>query len=642
MVLFQFFGEVTNNSVTCLMARENLLRKMRFPRLVIPLAVIITALMNLGMTLVAVMIFALVSGVTPGWGWLELPLLVALLAAFAGGVGMLLSVLYVRYRDVQPIWEVVTQMLFYASPILYVATTVPDKYLDWYLANPLATILTQMRHAVVDPSAPSARDADRRLGAGADPAGDHRRRGRDRHLGLPPRGAADRGASMSTPELEVEQLRAQVAELERQLGEQAARTNADRRRGPGARVLARPLAPRPQRVDGHPARRPVPRRSCAWSRAPVRQRPHDQAPPARMTPEFSVVVPVKDGARYLAELIAAVRAQQEDVELLVIDSGSSDDSVAIARAAGAEVLEIAPEEFGHGRTRNLGAERTSGRLIAFLTQDATPLPGWLAAYREAFALSERVGAAYGPHLPRPDTSPMIARELVEFFATFSPDGEPVVQRRGDATFLANVNACYRRDCWEAIRFPDIAYSEDQAFGRAMLDAGWEKVYHPGAAVLHAHDYSAGRVHAPLLRRIPRAAPDAGPRRGLRPALQRPRRARRRGRRPPLDARARRSRRRTAAAGSRAPPSITARAGSSRRSVRGRIGSRPPCSARSRSRARSWRTSRPSTGRRRPCTCRRAGRRVYDEILRVARRRSGAAAGPGRRGCRSARRCTSRS
>lgn len=207
-----------------------------------------------------------------------------------------------------------------------------------------------------------------------------------------------------------------------------------------------------------------------------------------MTPEFSVVIPVKDGARYLGELLAAVHAQGEDVEILVIDSGSRDGSVQIARDGGARVLEIAPETFGHGRTRNLGAEQTSGRLIAFLTQDATPAPGWLAAYREAFALSDKVGAAYGPHLPREDTSPMIARELVEFFATFTPDGAPAIQRRGDHPFLANVNACYRRDVWETIRFADVPYSEDQAFGRALLDAGWEKAYHPQAAVLHAHDY----------------------------------------------------------------------------------------------------------------------------------------------------------
>ena len=201
----------------------------------------------------------------------------------------------------------------------------------------------------------------------------------------------------------------------------------------------------------------------------------------------SVVIPVKDAGPLLERTLAAVRAQGE-VELLVIDSGSRDHSREIALEAGAELVEIPPEEFGHGRTRNLGAERASGELIAFLTQDAVPMEGWLEALLEAFSLSDRVGAAFGPHLPFQDTSPMIARELTEFFAGFSPTGQPAVHRRGDPTFLSNVNACYSRACWEEIRFADMAYAEDQAFGVAMLAADWAKVYHPGAAVQHAHDY----------------------------------------------------------------------------------------------------------------------------------------------------------
>jgi glycosyltransferase involved in cell wall biosynthesis len=212
----------------------------------------------------------------------------------------------------------------------------------------------------------------------------------------------------------------------------------------------------------------------------------------------SVVIPVKDGERYLEELLAALAREGVD-ETLVIDSGSRDRSREIATAAGVELLEIPAQQFAHGRTRNLGAERTTGELVCFLTQDATPCPGWLDAYREAFALDERVGAAYGPHLPRPDTSPMIARELTEFFAGFQAnaattngDGarRPVVQHAGDPGFLSNVNACYARACWEEIRFRDVAYSEDQAFGTDMLAAGWAKVYQPAAAVLHAHDYGA--------------------------------------------------------------------------------------------------------------------------------------------------------
>ena len=201
----------------------------------------------------------------------------------------------------------------------------------------------------------------------------------------------------------------------------------------------------------------------------------------------SVIIPVKNGEEYLAELLTALEPEGAD-EVLVIDSGSRDRSVEIARRFGVSVLEIAPEEFGHGRTRNFGAERTSGDLICFLTQDATPLPGWLAAYREAFALDSRIGAAYGPHVPRPAASPMIARELEEFFASFSPSGLPVVQRQGDPPYLSNVNACYRRVCWEQLRFRNVAYAEDQAFGADLMDAGWSKVYHPGAAVVHSHDY----------------------------------------------------------------------------------------------------------------------------------------------------------
>jgi glycosyltransferase involved in cell wall biosynthesis len=204
--------------------------------------------------------------------------------------------------------------------------------------------------------------------------------------------------------------------------------------------------------------------------------------------DVSVVIPVKDGGRYLGALLAAVRREAPDAEVLVLDSGSADGSARIARAAGARVVDVDPGSFRHGPTRNLGAELTSGRWICFLTQDAEPLPGWLAAYREAFELGDDVGAAFGPHRPRDSTSPMIARELEEFFASFSPSGTPVVMGAGDPHFLSNVNACYARECWAEIRFADVAYAEDQAFGRALQNSRWRKVYHPGAAVLHAHDY----------------------------------------------------------------------------------------------------------------------------------------------------------
>ena len=190
-----------------------------------------------------------------------------------------------------------------------------------------------------------------------------------------------------------------------------------------------------------------------------------------------MVIPVKDGARHLAEVLAALADQAVEHDLLVVDSGSTDGSVEIARAAGARVHLIAPEEFGHGRTRNLGAELTDGELICFLTQDATPLDGWLAALIEPFA-DERVGVVFGPQLPRPGTPPMAARELAHLFARLTPRD----------SYLSNVNAAYRRACWQEVRFRDVAYAEDQAFGRDLQATTSTKMFAPGAAVLHAHDY----------------------------------------------------------------------------------------------------------------------------------------------------------
>jgi ABC-2 type transport system permease protein len=151
IMLWTFFVETTAGSVQCLMAREGLLRKMRFPRLVIPLAVALTAMFNLALNSIVVVGFALATGLTPRWSWLEMPVLIGLLATFALGIGMLLSVLYVRYRDIQPIWDVCIQVGFYLCPIIY--TAAHYKSLERAaMANPIAAILTQMLHAFVDPA----------------------------------------------------------------------------------------------------------------------------------------------------------------------------------------------------------------------------------------------------------------------------------------------------------------------------------------------------------------------------------------------------------------------------------------------------------------------------------------------------------
>lgn len=159
IVLFTFFSETTSRGVASLVERENLLRKMRFPRMVIPLSVALHALFNLGLNLIVVFVFILGSGIEPRVEWLALLPLVALLVTFSSGVTMLLSALYVRYRDMQPIWDVSLQMLFYASPVIYVTSTFPDSVENEAMANPITAILTQVRHVLIDPDAPTAAEA---------------------------------------------------------------------------------------------------------------------------------------------------------------------------------------------------------------------------------------------------------------------------------------------------------------------------------------------------------------------------------------------------------------------------------------------------------------------------------------------------
>jgi ABC-2 type transport system permease protein len=159
LMLFSFFGETTTRGVTSLVERESLLRKVRFPRLVIPLSVALHAMFYLGLNMVVVFVFVFASGIEPRWSWLELIPLVALLIVLATGVTMLVSALYVRYRDVQPIWEVALQVLFYASPVIYVTAQIPDSVEKQAVANPITAILTQVRHALIDPNAPTAADA---------------------------------------------------------------------------------------------------------------------------------------------------------------------------------------------------------------------------------------------------------------------------------------------------------------------------------------------------------------------------------------------------------------------------------------------------------------------------------------------------
>jgi rhamnosyltransferase len=209
---------------------------------------------------------------------------------------------------------------------------------------------------------------------------------------------------------------------------------------------------------------------------------------------ISVLIPVKDGGADLVRCLEAIARQRVDheVEVVVVDSGSSDNSPQRALELGAQVHEIPPEQFVHGGTRNLAARLSHGEVLVFTTQDAVAVgDSWLATLVGALE-GDSVAGAYGRQLPHEN-----ARPPERFFLDFMYGATPRVQRLAgideltfEHTLFSNVNSAIPRSVWEESPFrDDVAMSEDQEWSRRMLLAGRTIVYEPRAAVRHSHTYT---------------------------------------------------------------------------------------------------------------------------------------------------------
>jgi rhamnosyltransferase len=218
--------------------------------------------------------------------------------------------------------------------------------------------------------------------------------------------------------------------------------------------------------------------------------------------DVTVAIPVRDGGAKLERTLAALTGQTVKHELLICDSGSLDGSCALARDHGARVLEIEPQSFNHGATRNLLMHESTGRYVAFLSQDAEPADErWLERLLGGFALDADVGLVYGLYLPRADAAFPERQELERWFRSLSPDGSPRIDRLepgerdlpasdlvGRRGFFTDANACIAREAWARVPFRVVSYAEDRALALEMLRAGYAKVFVPRAAVLHSHTY----------------------------------------------------------------------------------------------------------------------------------------------------------
>lgn len=221
--------------------------------------------------------------------------------------------------------------------------------------------------------------------------------------------------------------------------------------------------------------------------------------------DVSIILPTYNGMTYIEEVLQAVWSQKTSYryEMIVIDSGSTDGTVDVIKRYPVRFYQIEKEEFGHGKTRNYGAELARGQFLVYLTQDSTPANEcWLEQLIEGFRLDPLVACVFGKQIARPACDPITCRDLILHFEAFSKTDTPLVQYVENTPegwqryhknplwygFNSNVNSALKKEVWEKIRFRDVLYTEDQLIGRDIIVTGWKKVYAPKAAVIHSHSY----------------------------------------------------------------------------------------------------------------------------------------------------------
>lgn len=151
IVLWNYFAEVTSGGVGAIVGKGDLLRKINFPKYVIILAGSFSAFINLVLNFVVIAILMVATHVDVSWRALLILPLIAELFIFAIALAFFLSALFVKFRDVSYIWEVVMQAAFYATPILYPLSLIPHKAAEVLMLNPMAQIIQDARYALVTP-----------------------------------------------------------------------------------------------------------------------------------------------------------------------------------------------------------------------------------------------------------------------------------------------------------------------------------------------------------------------------------------------------------------------------------------------------------------------------------------------------------
>ena len=191
-----------------------------------------------------------------------------------------------------------------------------------------------------------------------------------------------------------------------------------------------------------------------------------------------------------------------EFEVLLIDSASSDGCLdELPLDDRLRVHRIRKEDFGHGRTRNLGVELARGEYVAFLTQDAIPANRmWLMNLIAPLQNDPDVAGVFGCHMAHVDHGQLTAHDLDQHFNRwiFRSHRQAIELDHAQQTssgvvatherFYSDNNSCLRKSIWTMLPLPDVVYGEDQLWAREILRKGYKKAYASTAVVRHSHEY----------------------------------------------------------------------------------------------------------------------------------------------------------
>ncbi len=208
--------------------------------------------------------------------------------------------------------------------------------------------------------------------------------------------------------------------------------------------------------------------------------------------DVSIVIPARNEGENIGQCLQAIYAQETPYtfEIIVIDSGSTDNTVDIVNQYPlVRLVQIEPGEFGHGRTRNLGAEIAKGRYIVFLNADALPLnTDWLNPLIRPLKEDQTLAGVFSRHVPKDDCFLYMVRDLQN-----AMPGKKILRTRAgkmDFMLFSTVSAALPKQIWKQFPFDnDIIIAEDQDWAKKVLDKGKKILYQPASMVRHSHNYT---------------------------------------------------------------------------------------------------------------------------------------------------------